>query len=1014
MAVIYGTAGADVSLSGTSNDDEIYGGPSTDPASDSGDDVLTGGLGNDLLAGFGGNDIYNYSAGDGFDIIREEIAGGMDVLQFAAGVSAADLRFERQLAGVDGDLFIHFGGEFITIEDQYTDQQIVSPRLETVRFDDGSTIDLTTLSLWDGTGASEILWGASQDDTIRGFAGDDFLYGFDGADMMLGGDGGDRLEGGAGGDLLTGGSGIDRLIGGDGGDSYFHEAGDGEDVIQEESGAAGTDSLHFGAGLAAADLRLTREATAIAGDLFIHADGETIRVEDQYTGLQGLDVRLEAVHLDDGTIIDLTGPAAFTGTASGETLWGANTEDTVTGLGGDDFLFGYDGNDSLNGGSGEDALDGGAGDDTYAYAVGDGADTISEAASGGADTLVLSADFIAADIRLMREATATQGDLFIFLGGEMLRVFDQYSGQQGINARLEKIRLSDSSEISLTEISAFTGTAAADTLWGTVLGETLYGEAGDDVIYGYNGADTLNGGAGADFLEGSFGADILRGGMGNDTLIGGAANDVYAWEAGDGEDIIDETGGTGAIDILDLGPGLTHGDLRFFREAAIADGALEIHIDGAKQTVLAQYTDQENTAPMLERIRFDNGQIIDLTSLSIFTGTAAGETLWGSGQDDTLKGLEGIDFLFGFSGADSLDGGAGNDDLSGGTGGDGYLYAAGDGNDVIREESGIAGIDRLRLSSDFAPDDIRFSRELTVSGGDLYIHAGGNFITVPDQYADQETADPRLEQVVFDDGTIVDLTTLSDWTGTAFQEILWGTGQDDRLDGLAGNDFMFGFVGDDRLIGGQGGDSLDGGAGTDIASYETAGARVLVDMLNLAAATGDAAGDGYTSIEGLAGSAFNDQLRGNNAANILEGLGFSDRLYGRAGDDNLDGGAGADALYGNQGADQMTGGAGADRFIYFAAVDSRSGTSDRITDFTPGSDRIEISRLDADLGTGGNQLFQFIGSAAFSGTAGELRAEQQAGTGRTVISADQTGDMIADFVIELDGLLTLSAADFML
>ena len=66
---------------------------------------------------------------------------------------------------------------------------------------------------------------------------------------------------------------------------------------------------------------------------------------------------------------------------------------------------------------------------------------------------------------------------------------------------------------------------------------------------------------------------------------------------------------------------------------------------------------------------------------------------------------------------------------------------------------------------------------------------------------------------------------------------------------------------------------------------------------------GDAAGDSYSSIEGLIGSAFSDLLLGNNHANTLKGLGGDDFLFGLDGDDVLVGGAGGDYHDGGSGFD---------------------------------------------------------------------------------------------------------------
>ncbi|WP_050532383.1 calcium-binding protein [Pseudaestuariivita atlantica] len=244
-----------------------------------------------------------------------------------------------------------------------------------------------------------------------------------------------------------------------------------------------------------------------------------------------------------------------------------------------------------------------------------------------------------------------------------------------------------------------------------------------------------------------------------------------------------------------------------------------------------------------------------------------------------------------------------------------------------------------------------------------------------------------------------------------------GTNGGDLLIGTDGIDTLSGLGGDDTLRGGAGGDVLDGGAGWDVADYTDATRSVRVDLQNPAISYNDAAGDTFTSIEAFRTGNTVDQLRGDAGDNHFSGGGLTDRLYGRAGNDTLRGGEGADAIYGGLGADVMTGGPGAgrmDRFIYFNAAETGAGPGNRdlITDFTPGEDRIEISRIDADITQGFKQRFDFIGDAAFSGTAGELRFDHDAG--RTIVQADRDGDGTADFEILLTGTLTLSATDFLI
>ncbi len=138
------------------------------------------------------------------------------------------------------------------------------------------------------------------------------------------------------------------------------------------------------------------------------------------------------------------------------------------------------------------------------------------------------------------------------------------------------------------------------------------------------------------------------------------------------------------------------------------------------------------------------------------------------------------------------------------------------------------------------------------------------------------------------------------------------------------------------------------------------------------------------------------------------------RLFGGAANDILTGGANADLIHGNLGADELTGGGGADSFRYQSTAESDAENMDRILDFTPGTDRIDLGRIDADILTEGDQAFNWIGSEAFSGAAGELRAYEQGGS--WFVEGDVDGDGIADLVIALtlQGQAPLGAGDFLL
>jgi uncharacterized protein len=79
---------------------------------------------------------------------------------------------------------------------------------------------------------------------------------------------------------------------------------------------------------------------------------------------------------------------------------------------------------------------------------------------------------------------------------------------------------------------------------------------------------------------------------------------------------------------------------------------------------------------------------------------------------------------------------------------------------------------------------------------------------------------------------------------------------------------------------------------------------------------------------------------------VLIGLSLVKSINGTALRESLSGTPGDDRIAGGPGADVLTGGAGSDTFVYTSLRDAQ----DRITDFTPGTDRIDLSALLQGLG----------------------------------------------------------------
>ena len=108
-------------------------------------------------------------------------------------------------------------------------------------------------------------------------------------------------------------------------------------------------------------------------------------------------------------------------------------------------------------------------------------------------------------------------------------------------------------------------------------------------------------------------------------------------------------------------------------------------------------------------------------------------------------------------------------------------------------------------------------------------------------------------------------------------------------------------------------------------------------------------------------------------------------------------------------------GSAANIVTYLSVADSSSMTGiDAVTGFTPMRDVFDLSRIDADMSTAGQQSFSYIGTAAFSGTGAQVRYYQDPSTNLTYVQAKLAGETTADMSIAMNGLYTLSASNFAL
>ena len=100
--------------------------------------------------------------------------------------------------------------------------------------------------------------------------------------------------------------------------------------------------------------------------------------------------------------------------------------------------------------------------------------------------------------------------------------------------------------------------------------------------------------------------------------------------------------------------------------------------------------------------------------------------------------------------------------------------------------------------------------------------------------------------------------------------------------------------------------------------------------------------------------------------------------------------------------------------MFQSLIDTNLATPDNILDFITGTDKIDVSGIDANAGTAVDDPFTFVGllGAAALPAAGQIGFRSLPGA--TVILFDNDGVVGADGVIVLTGAITLLGTDFVL
>lgn len=472
-----------------------------------------------------------------------------------------------------------------------------------------------------------------------------------------------------------------------------------------------------------------------------------------------------------------------------------------------------------------------------------------------------------------------------------------------------------------------TGTSGNDTLNGTARADQIDGGLGNDTINGLFGNDTIVGGGGNDRIDGGAGIDDLDGGPGIDTLTYASASDYTLVAAGwtvdlslgtatngfavervvnfeyvTGSIFNDRLIGSSVDNNFDGGAGDDYmdggkGDDKFAGGSGndlMIGGTGVDRFDGGSGNDTVSYRDEAGFILIdLGSRKSSNGSFEEsIINTENAIGTAGDDTLTGDGLDNVLDG--------GLAGSDTINGAGGVDTVSYATSQTGVIIDLNVGSSFDGSKQDTFTSIENAIGSAF-DDQIygAIGRSQTMSGGtggaDTFL-GGALFDTL--SYA--ENARGVIVDLVVGasvDGTALDsFSSIEGVIGSAFDDIVFGSGAantisggsgNDRLQGEGGIDTLIGGAGNDLLIGGYLSDSLDGGEGIDTASYVDAETGVNVSLTTRLGNDGSGI-DSLTGIENLVGSRFDDVLRGDSGSNVIDGgAGGSDRLDGATGFDTV-------------------------------------------------------------------------------------------------------------------------------
>jgi Ca2+-binding RTX toxin-like protein len=408
------------------------------------------------------------------------------------------------------------------------------------------------------------------------------------------------------------------------------------------------------------------------------------------------------------------------------------------------------------------------------------------------------------------------------------------------------------------------GGSATSIIYGRGSNGVLTGGAADDFIYGGDGFNTIFGLAGNDILSGGAGSNVISGGAGSNIFYGGsngsANNLIYGNSTTtdaspfietliiQGTDAMNLTaflGGNAGTTVLvppttsapNAIPATANSDAipanplkldSFAQGNKSINGARIFNANGQPLFGGTGVSGSPNNTMDFRGITFDVGGVVSVPYID--TGVGA-DTLYASNDGLDLRGGAGNKTFFGGSGGDSFDvRGGGRNRLQGGSGDDTFfvtgnslandtLLDGGGGNNVIKNVGSDGLLNGAGTLLHSGRDSIPATGDvvLTTFGPNAGFHLGSNIQTfdVSGFGIDGTPTVPANLDFTTVSFKVSAVTTLTQITGTPFNDILRANNEGLTILGLAGSDTLIGGTGGDTLEGGTGADLLMSGGGND-------------------------------------------------------------------------------------------------------------------------------------------------------------------------------------------------------